>query len=178
MSINPQNVRDRIAQRFESLKQDHDVAADEKGNAYIGDHRFNIMGADYFMADILHNLMEIYGEGAGAILKNTGQKYGDRIHGVLDGADDAEEELGYDLGLLKYLGYSEIDYREDTIEVSRSPTAVSYNRKHDKDTKTCYFLSGVFQSFLRNLDSEIAVQEVKCRADGSETCIFEIEREQ
>lgn len=177
MSSKSENIRDKINERFEHLKNDHDVAADNKGNAYIGGHRFNIMGADYFMADIFHNLMEIYGEGAGAILKNTGQKYGDRIHGVFETSEKKEEAIGHDLGLLKYLGYSNMTYEGDTIEVESSPTAESYSRKYDKETKTCYFLSGIFQSFLRKHNDQIAVQEVKCRANGSETCIFEIERE-
>lgn len=175
MNFDTDEINSRISERFSMLKNKHDVAADDKGNAMIGAHRFNIMGADYFMADMLHDLKEIYGDGAGAIMKSTGQSYGKNIQGVLDGADDASEALGYDLGLLKYLGYSNISIEDDKIKVESSPTAESYKRKYDDQMKTCFFLSGVFQSLIQAHDEDASVQEAECLADGAEKCIFSVE---
>ncbi len=175
MNLNTNGINDKIAERFSSLKKNHDVAADKNGDAMIGTHRFNIMGADYFMADMLHDLKEIYGDGAGAIMKSTGQSYGENIHGVLDGAENASDSLGYDLGLLKYLGYSNITVENDEITVESSPTAESYKRKYDDQLKSCFFLSGVFQSLIQEHDEDASVQEVKCLADGAEKCIFKVE---
>jgi len=175
MKFDTDEINNRISERFNMLNKNHDVAGDENGDAMIGAHRFNIMGADYFMADMLHDLKEIYGDGAGAIMKSTGQSYGKNIHGVLDGADNASEALGYDLGLLKYLGYSNISIEDDKIIVASSPTAESYKRKYDEEVKTCFFLSGVFQSLIQAHNEDASVQEVKCLADRAEKCIFRVE---
>lgn len=175
MNFDTEEINEKISERFSLLRKNHDVAADENGDAMIGAHRFNIMGADYFMADMLHDLKEIYGDGAGAIMKSTGQSYGENIHGVLDGADEASESIGDDLGLLKYLGYSNISIEGDDITVESSPTAESYKRKYEDEVKTCFFLSGVFQSLIQEHDEDASVQEVKCLADGAEKCIFKVE---
>lgn len=168
-------VKDR---RFEVLRKEQDFHGDEDGEIILGPQRFNIMGSEYFMAEMLASLSEIYGEGAGGIIRKTGITYGDDLLEVLDTDQEPQQIIGDLFGLLKFLGYSDIHLDGDTIIVPSSPTAVAYRKHHDEQRKTCYFLSGILKAAIGLLDEEGRVEETACIADGDDQCRFELPADQ
>lgn len=161
--------------RFEALQQEQDFHGDENGDIILGPQRFNIMGAEYFMGEILSTLSDIYGQGAGGILRKTGNTYGHDLLEVLDTDQKPQQVIGDLFGLLAFLGYSDITVEDETtIIVSSSPTAVAYTRTNEEQRKTCYFLSGILEGAVQLIDEDYAIEETHCRADGDDHCRFSL----
>jgi predicted hydrocarbon binding protein len=175
VTIDPETVQQHKDTTFNQLQQDETMRGDEDGNLTLKGERFNIMGADYFMADILDLLAETYGSGAGGILRETGEEYGQDLLDLLDTGNDLEEALGGLLGLLRFLGYSDPHVNNDSIEFPSSPTAVEHLKKDYDSRRTCYFLSGILTGAAQQTDTPVRFVEEQCRADGDETCLFRIQ---
>lgn len=150
-------------------EQDH-VQGDENGNILIEDERFNIMGADYFMADTLHELHDIYGDGAGGILRNTGERYGKNLLTFVQDPDP-QTQFGRFLGLLAFMGYSDPEVHEDHIIFPSSPTAVEYAKNDYEPLTACYVLSGMLSAAAESITDHQFVEE-KCIANGDDHCCF------
>ncbi|MFB6204603.1 MAG: V4R domain-containing protein [Candidatus Nanohaloarchaea archaeon] len=175
MKLEPELVEQEKQSAFTELRENEDLTGDFDGNVEVMDHRFNIMGSDYFMAEILEMLAEVYGEGAGGILNNTGRGYAEDLVDLLQVSQDPQQAFGQYLGLLKFLGYSDIMVEEDGLIVPSSPTAESHLQEDHEEKKTCYFLTGMFAGGLEYLfDEEVVVHEEKCKAAGDPECVFRI----
>jgi len=165
--------RDRY---FNELRDTEEMVGDPDGTLTFQGERFNIMGADYFMADIFHMLQDLYGQGSGGILQQTGKSYGEDLVSFID-AEDGDEAVGQFLGLLAFLGYSEPRLEDGELIVPSSPTAEEYAPKDHEPTKTCYFLAGILSGGLEELGQPHQVSEEACLADGDEHCRFSISEE-
>ncbi|MDY6771095.1 MAG: V4R domain-containing protein [Candidatus Nanohaloarchaea archaeon] len=159
---------------FRNLKKNESMHGDENGNVTLKDSRFNIMGADYFMSDILHMLSQTYGSGAGGILRETGEDYGQDLLDIMNAGENFNEAFGTLLGLLKFLGYSDPQINDDKIVFPSSPTAVEHLKKDYEQKRTCYFLTGVLSGAAKQLDEGIRFIEEECRANGDENCTFRV----
>jgi len=175
VTIDPETVRQHKDQTFNQLQHNETMRGDEDGELTLKGERFNIMGADYFMADILDLLAETYGSGAGGILRETGEEYGNDLLDILDTSEDLDEALGDILGLLRFLGYSDPKVKTDSIGFPSSPTAVEHLKKEYDKRRTCYFLSGILTGAAQQTDTPVRFVEEQCRADGDESCIFHIQ---
>lgn len=165
-------VKDR---RFKVLRNEEEFYGDEDGKIILGPQRFNIMGAEYFMADILSTLGDIYGQGAGGILRKTGMTYGNDLLDVIDTDQDTTQIIGDLFGLLAFLGYSNIHVEDDdTVVVPSSPTADSFKDMYDDEMKACYFLAGILTAAVRLIDEDYTMTETACQADGDDVCRFMI----
>ncbi|MFB6208165.1 MAG: V4R domain-containing protein [Candidatus Nanohaloarchaea archaeon] len=179
MKLETDIIEQEKQKTFTELRDNEDLSGDENGRVDVLDHRFNIMGADYFMAEILEMLAEVYGEGAGGILNNTGRGYAEDLVDLLQVSQDSQQAFGQYLGMLKFLGYSDIHVEEDGIIVPSSPTAESHLEQDHEEKKTCYFLTGMFAGGLEYLfDEEVLVQEESCKAAGDSECVFRIKVKQ
>lgn len=158
---------------FRKLKGENDFEGDEDGNIVLEPQRYNIMGADYFMSEMLEMLSDVMGTGATGIIRRTGESYGDDLKESLEFEEKGPEDFGRFLGLLKRLGYSDPEAEEDKIIIPSSPTAEEHLKTNHEDQKTCYFLAGILTSGAELLDEDINFTEVKCRADGEDKCVFE-----
>lgn len=158
-----------VKKAFRRFKEQEDYKGDENGRVDILGERFNIMGSEYFMSDILETLSELYGAGSGGILRNTGDGYGKDIVEMLDRPD-----FGEFLGFLAALGYSLPRVEDESIVFPSSPTAVAHAKEEDYDEKNvCYFLAGMLTGAAQELvDNEIEFREESCRAEGAEECVF------
>lgn len=157
---------------FHKLVEENKFEGDEEGNIELGPQRYNIMGADYFMAEMLEMMSEVMGTGATGIARRTGKSYGDDLKESLNFEEKGPEDFGRFLGLLKRLGYSDPQIEEDRIVFPSSPTAEEHIDSEHEEKKTCYFLSGILDSGAELLDSEENFTEVKCKAEGAENCVF------
>ncbi len=164
-----EQVRDA---QFAALRDGEAMAADADGTLEMDGERFNIMGADYFMAGIFHALTEVHGEGAGGILRQSGRSYGADLFGMVEG--DGQDAFGRFLGLLQFLGYSEPAVDTGTVTVPASPTAVEYRRADHAPRPTCYFLAGMLTGAVQQLDADAQFVEERCRADGDDACVFRL----
>ncbi len=181
MNLNIEKIKEIRDEEFEKLRKTEIIAGDEKGNMTIKDRRFNAMGGDYFMGDFLKLLEETVGPAAGGILYNSGIEIGKsyfKIY-VKKEKNNKEEIIGRVFGLLKFCGYSNINFSEKgTIIVKNSPTAVAFNKKHKEKVKTCYYLAGIFAGLLSKIfEKEINVEEIKCQGKGDTYCEFEIKND-
>jgi len=158
--------------QFAALQDEEAMAADADGTLEMGGERFNIMGADYFMAGIFHALTAVHGEGAGGILRQSGRGYGEDLFGMVDGTDQAA--FGRFLGLLQFLGYSRPAVEAETVTVPASPTAVEYRRADHAPRPTCYFLAGMLTGAAQEVDADAQFVEERCRADGDDACVFRL----
>ncbi|MDY6778121.1 MAG: hypothetical protein SVU32_05610, partial [Candidatus Nanohaloarchaea archaeon] len=129
MRLDTTVIEEHRDQTFRRLRSEEDLGGDEQGRVSLMGERFNIMGADYFMASILEMLSELYGQGAGGILRETGESYGDDLLALCehDGEGDAFSQcFGQFLGALAFLGYSKPEVEEDGVRFPSSPTAEEY----------------------------------------------------
>lgn len=157
-----------IKKAFRRFKQTTEYGADESGRVEIAGKRFNIMGSEYFMSDILETLSEIYGAGAGGILRSTGEGYGEDLVEMLDSPDFVEV-----LGFLASLGYSIPRIEEEAVVFPESPTAVAHSKTDHEEKNVCYFLSGILTSAASKISGEdIEFHEETCRAGEGEECVF------
>lgn len=167
-----ETIREQRDATFDELRKTESMEGNEEGTVSMKGERFNIMGADYFMADILDMLSDTYGRGAGGILKETGVKYGKDLLDILEPSDDFEKGFGSLLGLLKFLGYSSPKIEGDKIIIPSSPTAVEYINKGYEQRRTCYFLTGILSGAAEKLGHDGRFIEEQCRANGHDNCIF------
>lgn len=175
MTLDPDTIQPLIDDTFQQFRQTEDIAGDTTGTIAIQDERFNIMGAEYFMADIYHALTEIYGDGAGGILRETGEAYGTDILEFVTQDHDPQETFGRFLGLLTFLGYSTPTVEEQAVSFPSSPTAAAYHDTDREPRHTCYFLEGMLNGVLNDLfDDDLTVTEKTCIADNDDACRFTI----
>jgi predicted hydrocarbon binding protein len=172
--LDPEEVNEACENFFWRLRVSEKFEGDEEGKIKYSGKRFNLMGADYFMSEIIENLSELYAGAAGGIVRETGQGYGrELLETVKEGQGD--ERFGYFLGLLQFLGYSKITAGEREITVSSSPTAEEHLKTDHQEKKVCFFLSGVLGGAYYDIyDEDVEVVEEECRADGAEKCRFVI----
>ncbi|MFB6203337.1 MAG: V4R domain-containing protein [Candidatus Nanohaloarchaea archaeon] len=160
---------------FSDLRNTEDLEPDQEGNVTIGGPRFNIMGAEYFMAGTLEVLRETYGEGAGGIIKNSGRDYGEEIVDIVYTDRDPQRQFGYVLGFLKFLGYSHPEVEDGSISFSSSPTAEAHRKDYGEDGHVCYFLGGILTGAASKIfDEEVVFHETECIAEGDDSCVFEM----
>lgn len=164
-----EKVNSVLDERFEQLKRNEDTVADKEGIVTIEGERYNIMGAEYFMARMLEMLEEIYGQGAGGIIQNAGEEYGKELSP--DEVEDPQRAFGRILGHLKFLGYGHIYVEDDQVVLEDSPTAENYS---GDSVRSCYFVSGVLTAATREIfeDDEVILDEEKCKTGESERCHF------
>lgn len=157
---------------FEELRGRETMDGDPTGEVSLLGHRFNIMGADYFMADIYHMLLDTFGEEAGGILQSTGIKYGEDLAGLV-GDRPFDEAFGRLLGLLAFLGYSKPSVSTEAVVFPSSPTAVEYAEKGYEARATCYFLGGILTGGATTRKGGlIRFEETVCRAKEGRHCRF------
>ncbi|MFQ3308468.1 MAG: putative hydrocarbon binding protein [Candidatus Nanohaloarchaea archaeon] len=166
-------IREYRDKEFDKLKSQNNFEGDEDGEIRLEPQRYNIMGADYFMSEMLEMLSGVMGTGATGIIRSTGESYGDDLKESLEFKSKGSEDFGRFLGLLKRLGYSEPQINEGSIVVPSSPTAVEHRKTEYDEQKTCYFLAGILTSGAELLDQDITFSEIECRANGDEKCVFE-----
>lgn len=171
MKLDPNAVNAAATDEFARLRREESMDGDPEGNVLLHGTRFNIMGADYFMADMYTELHDIYGDGAGGILRQTGEGYGEQLI-ELDDADNPDTRFGQFLGLLAFLGYSRIRVEDDRIIVPDSPTADEYVKNGGEPRTVCYFLAGLLSGAARVCNEPSNFVEERCRADGADHCIF------
>ncbi len=149
---------------------------DSNGNFIVNGRRLILLGADYFMAEILNLLKKYVGVSGGAVLYNIGIDAGkDYFKGHYNADSSKEEALGKFFGFLMFSGYSKIWVDADKIVVSSAPTADMSIKLGYDGHKTCYYLAGMFAGFLSSLfGKQIDVRETKCMAEGNKHCEFEI----
>lgn len=161
---------------FRRLDETEELVGDPDGTLTVQGERFNIMGSDYFMADIFKMLKDLYGQGSGGILRQTGISYGTDLTEFIEQGDGIETDIGRLLGLLAFLGYSKGRVEDEDIIVPSSPTAEEYRRADHGEDRTCYFLAGILTGALQDLGHAITVTETACRAAGDDVCRFELEQ--
>lgn len=166
-------IEEHKDKEFRKLKDENDFAGDEDGNIVLEPQRYNIMGSDYFMSEMLEMLSEVMGTGATGIIRNTGVSYGEDLKESLKFDQKGPKDFGRFLGLLKRLGYSDPKVKEDRIIIPSSPTAEEHLKTDHEEKKTCYFLAGILTSGGDLLEEEVSFTEVKCIANGDEKCVFE-----
>lgn len=176
VELDTERINTAIQQSFTSFQQDKKMSGDKQGNILFRDERFNIMGGDYFMADIFHMLSDIHGQGAGGILHHTGTTYGHDLLTLVD-SDDPVAQFGQFLGLLAFLGYSLPHVEKDAVIFPSAPTAEEYRKKTYDPQKTCYFLAGMLSGATNKLfpEEKIRFIEDSCRASGDEVCQFTLQ---
>lgn len=167
------NARDEV---FEELKTQNKLHADESGLVEIEGERYNIMGADYFMADIFKMLREEYEEETPSILQSAGLRYGKKLVNTFEDKS-GQKQFGSFLGLLGFLGYSKPEIKEDKVVFPSSPTAEEYKKRNQDTQKTCYMLKGMLIGASMQLESITKFEETQCKADGDEKCVFKIKGE-
>lgn len=169
---NIDTIREYKEKEFKKLRRENKFQGDEDGNIVLGPQRYNIMGADYFMAEMLEMMSDVMGTGATGIARRTGKSYGNDLKESLDFEEKGPEDFGRFLGLLKRLGYSDPQVEEDSIVIPSSPTAEQHIESDHDEKKTCYFLAGILASGAELLDSEEDFTEEKCKANGDDECVF------
>ncbi len=174
--MDPETVNEVCEKYFWELRVGEDFHGDEDGKIRYSGKRFSMMGADYFMAEIIDSLEELYSGAAGGIIRETGTEYGREL---LDAADEAKDEdtyFGRFLALLQFLGYSKIKVTDEQIRVEASPTAVEHRKMGKEERKTCFFLSGLLTGAFQDIyGSDQRLVEQRCRADGDEVCSFQFQ---
>lgn len=173
--MNPEDVNEARENYFWRVRVSEKFEGDEDGKIEFEGKRFNLMGADYFMSEIIESLSELYAGAAGGIIRETGEEYGKELLEVIDDAEKAEgdEKFGRFIGFLQFLGYSEITVEKDSIRVESSPTAEEHLKEDHEDKKVCFFLSGILSGGYQEVySSEANFTEEKCKADGNEECVF------
>lgn len=175
MEINENKVDEIKKSEFQRLKS-LNAYGDENGNFVVNGKRLMLLGADYFMAEILKTLKEYTGPSAGAVLYNIGVEIGKEYFvGHVKEGEETESVLGKFLGFLMFSGYSEISISNNKVVIASSPTAVMTKRLNLGNHKSCYYIAGVLAGFLSKLfNKQIDVRETKCFAEGHEHCEFEI----
>lgn len=174
MNLDVETVEEARDAFFAEMRETETMEGDPSGEVSLLGHRFNIMGADYFMADIYHMLLDTFGEEAGGILQSTGIKYGEDLM-ALTGDAPFDRAFGRLLGLLGFLGYSKPRVEETAVVFPASPTAVEYTEKGYEERATCYFLAGILTGgATTRRDDLIRFEETACRADGDDSCWFEL----
>lgn len=170
---NVDTIEEYKNKEFEKLLEENNFEGDEDGNIILEPQRYNIMGSDYFMSEMLEMLSGVMGTGATGIIRRTGISYGEDLKESLDFVHQGPEDFGRFLGLLKRLGYSDPKVEEDKIVIPSSPTAEEHLKTDHEEQKTCYFLAGILTSGGELLEEDVDFTEVKCRANGDEKCVFE-----
>lgn len=173
--MNPEDVNEACENYFWRVRVSENFEGDEKGKIEFEGKRFNLMGADYFMSGIIESLSELYAGAAGGIIRETGEEYGKEILEIVDDAEQAEgdERFGNFLGILQFLGYSQITAEKDRIRVKSSPTAEEHSEADYEEKKVCFFLAGILSGGYQEVySSEANFSEEKCKADGDDECVF------
>lgn len=171
--MNPEEVNNFKENHFWRMRVSEKFEGDEKGDIRYGGKRFNIMGGDYFMSDIIESLSQLYAGAAGGIIRETGQEYGKELLEVID-ENEEDEMFGNFLALLQFLGYSKINIDEDRIIVESSPTAEEHLKADYEEKKACYFLGGILSgAYQRIYSEERHFTETSCKAAGDDKCVFE-----
>jgi predicted hydrocarbon binding protein len=168
-----ENARDKVFQEFRAGNTLH---ADESGLVEFHGERYNIMGADYFMADIFKMLKEDYEEETPSILQSAGVRYGKKLVEAFED-QSGQERFGGFLGLLSFLGYSKPEVEEQKVIFPSSPTAEEYRKKNQDKQTTCYMLKGMLIGASLQIGDVTNFEETRCRANGDEGCVFEIKGE-
>ena len=175
--MNPEKVNNLKENHFWRIRVSEKFEGDEDGDIQYGGKRFNIMGADYFMSDIIESLSELYAGAAGGIIRETGQEYGKELLEVIDD-NEQDEMFGNFLALLQFLGYSTIELEDNRITVSSSPTAQQHFKSDHDGKKVCFFLTGILTGAHRDVyDSDESFVETQCKAEGAEKCVFQKKHE-
>jgi predicted hydrocarbon binding protein len=173
MDLDPDTIKEAREDEFKRLTKNENMEGDLEGRVELAGERFNIMGSDYFMAEIYESLSDLYGSGAGGILFNTGIEYGNDLLKLIKNAESPQEHFGRFLGLLKFLGYSTPRIEDGRLVVPSSPTAESHLQTDHEKTKVCYFLAGILTGAAQEtLDDAINIRENYCKAEGDTKCIF------
>lgn len=171
--MNPETVNNQKGDFFWRLRVSENFEGDEDGDILYDHKRFNLMGGDYFMSEIIESLSEIYAGAAGGIIRETGMEYGKELLSLIE-EGEGDEKFGNFLGFLQFLGYSKIEVREDSIEVESSPTAEEHSKTDHDQKKICYFLSGMLTgAYQRIYEEDDEFTETECIADGAEKCVFQ-----
>jgi predicted hydrocarbon binding protein len=170
--IDAEKVEKHKRKQFNHLRENADFSGDENGDIELEPQRYNIMGSDYFMCEMLEMLQDIYGQGAGGIIRESGLSYGEDLKESLEFEENSDQDLGKFLGFLKFLGYSDLRVDGEKIVVASSPTAEEHRKTDHKPKKTCYFLEGVLTSAIRLTEEEVQFRETECKAEGAEKCVF------
>lgn len=162
---------------FWRIRVDKKLVGNEKGNIKIGQKRFNGMGAEYFMSEIIESLSDLYAGAAGGIIRETGVEYGRELLEVVD-EGRGDKRFGNFLGFLQFLGYSTIEVEDNRITVSSSPTAEQHFKSDHDGKKVCFFLTGILTGAHRDVyDSDESFVETQCKAEGAEKCVFQKKQE-
>lgn len=173
--MNPEEVNEAKENYFWRIRVSEKFEGDEDGKIEFEGKRYSLMGADYFMSEIIESLSELYAGAAGGIIRETGEEYGRELLEVIDEAEGGSEneKFGRFLGFLQFLGYSEITMEEGQIRVSSSPTAEEHVKTDHEDKKVCFFLSGMLSGAYKEVYSNKShFPEEECRANGDEQCLF------
>jgi len=171
--MNPEKVNDLKENYFWEIRVSEKFEGDENGKINYEGKRFNIMGADYFMSDIMESLPELYSGAAGGIIRETGQEYGKELLEVIDEKEEDDMFANF-LALLQFMGYSKITVEEEQIAVKSSPTAEEHLKADYEEKKVCYFLTGMLTgAYQRVYSSDRQFTETKCKAAGDEKCVFQ-----
>lgn len=173
--MNPEEVNEAKEKYFWRIRVSEKFEGDEDGKIEFEGKRYNLMGADYFMSEIIESLSKLYAGAAGGIIRETGEEYGRELLEVIDEAEggSGDEKFGRFLGFLQFLGYSEITAEDKQIAVNSSPTAEEHLNADHEDKKVCFFLSGILSGGYQEVYSSKAnFPEEKCKAEGDEECVF------
>lgn len=173
MKIDIETVEKARDNTFESLRKENKLHADDSRLVEIHGERYNIMGADYFMADIFKMLREEYKEETPSILQSAGLRYGKKLVDTFED-ESGQKQFGNFLGLLGFLGYSTPEVEEDKVIFLSSPTAEEYNKKNSDNQKTCYMLKGMLMGASMQIGEVTNFEETHCKANGDEKCVFEM----
>lgn len=171
--MNPEEVNEARENFFWRIRISEKFEGDEDGKIRYAGKRFNLMGADYFMSEIIENLSELYAGAAGGIIRETGQEYGRELLETVE-EGERDERFGNFLGFLQFLGYSEMTAEEGQIRVFSSPTAEEHLKTDHDDKKVCFFLSGILAGAYRDIYGEkVKFVEEECKAAGADECVFQ-----
>lgn len=171
--MNPEEVNEARENFFWRIRVGEKFEAEDSGDIKYKSKRFNLMGADYFMSEIIESLSDLYAGAAGGIIRETGQEYGrELLETVEDGEGDTR--FGNFLAFLQFVGYSTMEAEKGEVHVKSSPTAEEHLKAGHDEKKVCFFLSGILAGAYRDIyDEEIEFVETECRAEGAEECVFE-----
>jgi len=171
--MDPEKVNNLKENHFWEMRVSEKFEGDEDGKIMYNGKRFNIMGADYFMSDIMESLSELYSGAAGGIVRETGQEYGKELLEVIEDKEEDKMFANF-LAFLQFLGYSDITVEEEHITVKSSPTAEEHLKADYEQKKVCYFLTGILTgAYQRIYSSDAQYTETSCKAAGDEKCVFQ-----
>jgi predicted hydrocarbon binding protein len=170
--MDPEEINEACKNFFWRIRVSEKLEGDDDGKIRYGGKRFNLMGADYFMSEIIEDLSDLYAGAAGGIIRETGQEYGRELLETVD-EGQGDERFGNFLAFLQFIGYSGITAEKERLRVYSSPTAEEHLKADYKDKKVCFFLSGILAGAYRDIYGEkVEFVEEQCKAEGADACVF------